>query len=344
MSYASTSPAATRCPTCGNVDLVRNEVGDYVCPVCGTVVLEASEVEFDSFEGYDSNNQRLESRASLTRARHDKGLGSQITGGRGKYRLLAKTQDRIKFGNERESFLGDVKKGIEEFSSLISRTLVPVQRYIIEDAYNISDYLVTVYDKLPRKLRRTSIEARRLVGLAILLAVIKEYGSYLPPEIVLNKLGLDPKKKREVKEMYTYLHNSIVKKKISAQKDAITKMKESAVILLNYLKNDAGIEPERDTLILEAVEKILLALESANRGSLGSKLASSYLGGAMYLALRVLATSPRAMLTQDAIAKVLAKGPNSLRSAYVEILNKTLVVVEVPAKPPRNKSRRRKAR
>ena len=338
-------PESLKCPLCGSLEIVRNEIGDYVCLRCGTIVLEASEVELDSFEGYGADNKKRDSRGALTNTLHDKGLGSQIRGkGDRRIRRLSKIQDRIKFGNEQESFLGDVKKGIDQFSSLITRTLGSrIPRYIIDDAYMVSDVL---YEYLPKRYRKTSIEFRRLVGLATLLAVIKEHGSYLPPEVVLNNLDLDPKTKKLVKDMYTLIHNDIIKKRNMNKRkiNDIAKFKEIANATLNFLKNKTGVEPERDTLVLEAVEKMLVGLKKANKDKMGSRFMSSYIGGAMYLALRILATSQRAMLTQETIAKVLGRGPNALRSMYVEMLNKTLIVVEVPAKPPRNKSRRRRAR
>jgi len=343
------SPFSLRCPICGSLEIVRNSDGDYVCSNCGFVVLEAREVDFDAFEGYGADNKPVSSRGALTNTLHDKGLGSVFDArdakGRRRYlfRQLSNINDRMKFGNKKESFLGDVKKGIDQFSSMIANTLgAPIPKPILDSAYSVAD---VVYDILPEKYRKSSIEFRRLVGLAIILAVVKEYGTYLPPEIVINNLNLDTKTKKEVKTLYALIHDAIKKKKlVKASISPDAKFKEVANIILNYLKAKAGLVLERETLVLETAEKIWKVLKKADRDVIGSRYMSSTIGGILYVAKRVLAINQRSTLSQESMAKALGRGANAMRNAYIKVLDTTLIVVEVPAyKPSKNKNKKKKA-
>jgi len=346
----TTTPLNLRCPICGSTEIVRNSDGDYVCSNCGFVVMEAREVDFDAFEGYGVDNKPVSSRGALTNTLHDKGLGSVFDARdvRGKKRYLFKQlsniNDRMKFGNKKESFLGDVKKGIDQFSSIIANALgTPIPKPIIESAYSVAD---VVYDILPERYRKSSIEFRRLVGLATILAVIKEYGTYLPPEIVINNLDLDAKTKKEVKTLYALIHDAIKKRglvKVSATSDT-KRFKEITSIMINYLKTRAGLVLERETLVLETAEKIWKALKKAHKDVIGSRYISSTVGGILYVTLRVLGVNQKSMLSQESMAKALGRGANAMRNAYIGVLETTLIVVEVPAyKPSKDKSKKKRS-
>ncbi|ABU81952.1 TFIIB-type zinc ribbon-containing protein [Ignicoccus hospitalis] len=338
-----------KCPVCGSTYVVQNEMGDLVCASCGTVLQESREVSFDSFEGYGSDNKPIVSRGALTVSLHDKGLGSVIDIKdihNFRFKKMAKLHSRLKIGDDKESFIADVKKGIEEYSSLIARTFgTPLGKQIVANAHAVSD---KIYDLLPKEYRKKDIEYRRKVGLAIILAVIKECGSYIPPEVVLNKLGLDSEEQKTVKELYVLVHDAIVhggtkgsKEKVlkcnTTTREKLTKVTEA---LLNFLELHSGLQLPRKTLALETIHKISNAFIKAKKDSLGSKYISSYVGGAIYLTLRILAIDQKSMLTQEEIAKALGRGSNAIRNAYTEIVDNVLVIVEVPAKPAKNKSRK----
>ena len=341
---------ALTCPVCGSTEIVQNDAGDFVCSRCGFVVLEARDVNFDFFEGYGSDNKPISSRSELLEGLHDRGLGSVIDHreskgfrGRRKFREIARLNDRIKFTDKKSSFVGDVKKGIEEYASLIARVFgTPLPKYILMDAHKVAH---SIFDLLPPEYRRNSIEFRRKVGLATLLAVIKEYGSYLPPEVIINKLELDDPK--QIKDLYSKVHHLIVKNEmVKVKKSNKERVNEIVEVILNFLSKVMKIvNVPRETLVLEVSSKILNAYAKAKKNDFGNKHLSSYAAATLYLALRILALSPRNMVTQEALAKAIGRGTNAIRNAYADILDSTLIIVEVPAKPRRNKMRvRRKER
>ncbi len=339
------SSSTLRCPICGCTEIVRNDVGDFVCARCGTVVQEAREIELDAFEGYDSNNAPLQSRGSLLSGLHDGGLGSQMDlenfRGRRRWGKLARMDARNHFRNDKDSFTGDVIAGIKEYrDKIISVTEVPIPHHIVDDANRLAKML---YDRLPRRMRTQSIAKRRLIGLALLLVTLKAYGTYLPPEIVLRELDLSEDEIEYVKRMMGVIHSTALKeelRQIETKRSTNEKIRDMLDILLKFLRKKTDVEPARETLVLELAYKIAKLLAKSG----GGKYSSSIVGAALYIAMRALAHKPKACLTQEALAEALDRGANAVRQSYVQAVNTQLIIIEVPALRSKERKCRRTGR
>lgn len=347
MTSLITFSAATKCPICGSTHLITAEDGAVVCGHCGTVVVPPELNSFSTVIGHSEDGRPVESGSILNTEVHNP-YGSEIGFGKGLKKGVRKAEKRTKFLNSKESVDGDIRDGIIKAYEMLSRIstlhdLPRIPRYVYNEAHELSKTLTKLEWK---EIRKHRIENRKMHGFAILLALIDGDPNLPPSELWLNMMA------KEMDDNNKKLNLGILmdlKKKVrTVLKDHIRSMEEvevqKALAVFNYLVRRFDYIND-DFRIEHAVEVFSIIYRYAKKkGLTNGRSILSFAGAVSYIVFNILNTSVERRITQEEIAKALGRGVNSIRSAHKLILDNLVILVAIPKKNQKRRTRGRSRR
>ena len=326
MSFTAVTPYGNRCPVCGSMNIVENEIGELVCANCGFVLSEGV-YNIAPYVPLKEGRQGPRGESTTSNVLHDHGIRSEMEFAGAKLtprmkkrmRELNKINKRLYFTNSEQSAEGDLRKTLENMLGLLK-----APSFVRDEARLLAGKLMKQhYDKNKRILgMRKNYPYISLALITLAMDIHKQ--PYKLSDIIEN-LGMSQQEKNKVLEW-----RKRIKTWLNIKAVPVNEALEAYMVLLNEVLD----ELERRGVVDKSKKKDIRNV-AANilkkfimKEYTGGKKKESVVGAAIYLASIVTGNRIR----QQDIARVVKEKDSALRRSYKEILSRIIIVVRVPAK------------
>ncbi len=326
MSFAAVTPYGHKCPICGSVNIVENEIGELVCANCGFVLSEGV-YNVAPYVPLKEGRQGPRGESTTSNVLHDHGIRSEMEfvgtklspRMRKKMRELNRINKRLYFTNSEQSAEGDLRKTLEDLMGILK-----VPSFIKEEARLMAGKLMKKhYEKNKRTLGMR--KNYPYISLALItLAMDIHRQPYKLSEIV-EMVGMTQREKNKILEW-----RKRIKAWLNIKATPVREALEAYMILLNEILDElerrGAVEREKKKWLRSVAAKILE--EYVTKEYTGGKKKESVVGASIYIASVVTGNKIR----QQDIARIVKEKDSALRRSYKDIVSRVMIVVNVPVR------------
>ncbi len=324
-TFAAVTPYGYKCPMCGSVNIIENEIGELVCANCGFVLSEGV-YNVAPYVPLKEGRQGPRGESSTTNVLHDHGIRSEMDFStklsprmRKKMRDLNRIHKRLYFTNSEQSAEGDLRKTLENLMGWLK-----VPSYVKDEARLIVGKLMKKYYEKNKRVLGMRKNYPYIALAIITLAMDIHKQPYKLSEIV-EKVGLSQQEKNKVLEW-----RKRIKSWLNIRAMPVMEALEAYATLLNEILDELErkgiIEKEKKKGLRSVAYKILE--EYVTKEYTGGKKKESIVGAAIYLASVVTGSKIR----QQDIARIVKEKDSALRRSYKDMVSRIMIVVTVPVK------------